>query len=73
MSDNWTARLSEYLDETLAPAERHALAAHLSGCAFEQRCQWSRPDPCLSAVPPLAAAGDAHRSACPVWLAGEPS
>ena len=32
MSDNWTARLSEYLDETLAPAERHALAAHLSGC-----------------------------------------
>jgi len=33
MSDNWTARLSEYLDETLAPAERHALAAHLSGCA----------------------------------------
>src|SRR5439155_822695 len=23
MSDNWTARLSEYLDETLAPAERH--------------------------------------------------
>jgi len=33
MSDNWTTRLSEYLDETLAPAERHALAAHLSGCA----------------------------------------
>ncbi|OLE60680.1 MAG: hypothetical protein AUG10_04635 [Gemmatimonadetes bacterium 13_1_20CM_2_70_10] len=33
MSDNWTARLSEYLDETLPPAERHALAAHLSGCA----------------------------------------
>jgi len=32
MSDNWTARLSEYLDETLPPAERHALAAHLSGC-----------------------------------------
>jgi oligopeptide/dipeptide ABC transporter ATP-binding protein len=49
------------------------LTAHLSGCAFEQRCQWSRPDPCLSAVPPLAAADDAHRSACPVWLAGEPS
>ncbi len=33
MSDNWTARLSEYLDETLAPAERQALAAHLTDCA----------------------------------------
>jgi len=33
MTDNWTARLSEYLDETLAPAERQALAAHLTGCA----------------------------------------
>ena len=33
MSDNWTARLSEYLDETLAPAERQGLAAHLTNCA----------------------------------------
>src|SRR2546429_221490 len=33
MTDNWTARLSEYLDETLAPTERQALAAHLTGCA----------------------------------------
>ena len=33
MSDNWTARLSEYLDDTLAPAERQALATHLTGCA----------------------------------------
>lgn len=33
MTDNWTARLSEYLDETLAPTERQALAAHLAGCA----------------------------------------
>ncbi len=33
MSDNWTARLSEYLDETLAPPERQALAAHLTDCA----------------------------------------
>ena len=32
MTDNWTARLSEYLDETLAPTERQALAAHLTGC-----------------------------------------
>jgi anti-sigma factor RsiW len=33
MSDMWTERLSEYLDEELAPEERAALAAHLKGCA----------------------------------------
>jgi len=33
MTDKWTARLSEYLDETLAPTERQAIAAHLTGCA----------------------------------------
>jgi anti-sigma factor RsiW len=33
MSDAWTDRLSEYLDEELAPEERAALAAHLKECA----------------------------------------
>src|SRR2546427_1217628 len=33
MSDNWTARLSESLAEPLVPAERQALAAHLTDCA----------------------------------------
>ena len=33
MTDNWTARLSEYVDETLAPGERQTLAAHLTACA----------------------------------------
>src|SRR3989442_775319 len=31
--DNWTDRLSEYLDSTLAVGERAALEAHLVGCA----------------------------------------
>src|SRR5437660_944932 len=33
MSDTWTERLSEYIDSTLAEAERGALEAHLAGCA----------------------------------------
>lgn len=33
MSDQWTDRLSEYLDDELDPAERAALAAHLEHCA----------------------------------------
>jgi anti-sigma factor RsiW len=33
MTDTWTDRLSEYLDDELAPAERQALDAHLAGCA----------------------------------------
>jgi anti-sigma factor RsiW len=33
MNDQWTDRLSEYLDEELAPGERAALEAHLEGCA----------------------------------------
>ena len=33
MNDQWTDRLSEYLDGDLAPAERSALEAHLHGCA----------------------------------------
>lgn len=32
MEDQWTERLSEYLDGDLAPAEREGLEAHLSGC-----------------------------------------
>lgn len=32
MSDTWTDRLSEYIDETLSPKERGALEAHLAGC-----------------------------------------
>src|SRR5213594_2535117 len=33
MQDNWTDRLSEYLDGTLAVGERAALEAHLGDCA----------------------------------------
>jgi anti-sigma factor RsiW len=33
MNDQWTERLSEYLDDELPPAERAALDAHLAGCA----------------------------------------
>src|SRR5256714_3555974 len=33
MSDNWTNRLSEYLDGDLPASERPALQAHLQGCA----------------------------------------
>jgi anti-sigma factor RsiW len=33
MSDMWTERLSDYLDDELAPEQRAALAAHLEGCA----------------------------------------
>src|SRR5881296_4533989 len=32
MKDQWTDRLSEYLDDELAPSERTALEAHLAGC-----------------------------------------
>ena len=32
-NDQWTDRLSEYLDDELAPGERAALEAHLRGCA----------------------------------------
>lgn len=33
MKDQWTDRLSEYLDGELATSERTALEAHLAGCA----------------------------------------
>src|SRR2546430_14202811 len=33
MKDNWTDRLSEYVDGTLGAGERAALEAHLAGCA----------------------------------------
>src|SRR3954468_9925823 len=33
MSDVWTDRLSEYLDDELSPGERAALEGHLAGCA----------------------------------------
>jgi DNA-binding phage protein len=33
MTDQWTDRLSEYLDDELAPEERTALEAHLRDCA----------------------------------------
>lgn len=33
MTDHWTDRLSEYLDDELEPAERTALDAHLTSCA----------------------------------------
>jgi len=32
MSDQWTERLSEYLDDELSPEERAALEVHLRGC-----------------------------------------
>ena len=33
MSDQWTDRLSEYLDDELPPDERAELEAHLRHCA----------------------------------------
>ena len=33
MTDHWTDRLSEYLDDELEPAERAALDEHLTSCA----------------------------------------
>ena len=33
MSDVWTDRLSEYLDDELPPRERAELERHLLGCA----------------------------------------
>ncbi len=33
MSDQWTERLSEYLDGELSPAEREGLESHLADCA----------------------------------------
>ncbi len=33
MDDHWTARLSEYLDDELAPGERPEAEAHLAACA----------------------------------------
>ena len=30
--EDWTSRLSEYLDGELSPQEKHALEAHLEGC-----------------------------------------
>jgi anti-sigma factor RsiW len=32
MNDQWTDRLSDYLDDELSPAERGAVEVHLSGC-----------------------------------------
>jgi anti-sigma factor RsiW len=32
MTDRWTDRLSEYLDDDLSAAERESLEAHLAGC-----------------------------------------
>ena len=32
MTDDWTDRLSEYIDDELTPAERAALDAHLASC-----------------------------------------
>src|SRR5207237_6982376 len=32
MSDAWTERLSEYIDETLSEGERVAIEAHLASC-----------------------------------------
>jgi hypothetical protein len=33
MTDRWTDRLSEYLDDQLVPAERAELEVHVAGCA----------------------------------------
>ena len=33
MHEEWTDKLSDYLDDELTPAERYAVESHLSGCA----------------------------------------
>jgi len=38
MNDQWTDRLSEYVDGGLASGERAALEAHLATCADCRRC-----------------------------------
>ena len=33
MHEEWTDKLSEYLDDELSPEERYAVESHLLGCA----------------------------------------
>ena len=62
MSDQWTDRLSEYLDDELDPTERAALAAHLDGCA---ECAATLAD--LERVVARAGALDDRGPAADLW------
>lgn len=62
MSDRWTDRLSEYLDDELAPEERAALETHLAGCA---ECAATLEE--LGAVKAQAAALEDRAPATDLW------
>ncbi|HET7226617.1 MAG TPA: zf-HC2 domain-containing protein [Candidatus Eisenbacteria bacterium] len=64
--DRWTARLSEYLDGELVPAERAALEAHLPGC---EACRAALGE--LRMVVARAAALPAEAPAHDLWPAIE--
>lgn len=62
MSDQWTERLSEYLDGEMPPAERDELAGHLADCA---ECRAVMAD--LGAVAARAATLPVHQPPARVW------
>ncbi|MEJ2215410.1 MAG: zf-HC2 domain-containing protein [Gemmatimonadota bacterium] len=62
MSDRWTDRLSEYLDDELAPEERAALETHLAGCV---ECAATLEE--LRAVKAQAAALEDRAPATDLW------
>jgi anti-sigma factor RsiW len=62
MTDQWTDRLSEYLDDELEPVERAALEAHLASCA---ECAATLAD--LREVAARAASLTARPPAADLW------
>lgn len=67
MADNWTDRLSEYIDDELTPGERAGLEAHLSTCP---ECADTLEE--LRAVVARAADLPARPSATDLWPGIEP-
>ena len=67
MADNWTDRLSEYIDDELTPAERVQLEAHLSTC---RECAETLEE--LRAVVTRAANLPARPPAADLWPGIEP-
>jgi tetratricopeptide (TPR) repeat protein len=67
MTDQWTDRLSEYIDDELTPAEREQLDAHLSSC---RECAETLEE--LRAVVTRAANLPARPPASDLWPGIEP-